>query len=93
MTVSEIRGQYPNSIIALCYGTAHVFNSLSTAKRFFKTSMLGCDGCEAERYALIVDKLADGWTVVSDNENILTEDCEFTSMVRNLQLHGRIKTR
>lgn len=55
--------------------------------------MFGCDGCEAERYALIVDKLADGWTVVSDNENILTEDCEFTSMVRNLQLHGRIKTR
>lgn len=93
MTVSEIRDQYPNSIIALCYGTAHVFNSLSTAKRFFKTAMLGCDGCEAERYALIVDKLADGWTTVSDNEDILSEDCELTSKVLNLQLHGRAKSK
>lgn len=93
MTIQEIIDQYPNAIIAICYGTAHVFNTTASAKRFFNAAMNGSDGCEADRYATIHEKLSLGWTVASDDEDIFYAADELSTKVQKTKIHGRINSK
>lgn len=57
-----------DSVTTITYGQARKWNKREDAIAFFSDGVMYCDGCERERYAIVLCKLINGLKVCSDEE-------------------------